>query len=278
MNPVLKAPDCIARFLNDGYDFFSCCTQPLRGFDMKTLFLAGVSAVAIASLAPAHAADLPMKAPVAAVEYFSWTGLYVGVHAGWGQSKLSDTQGYLPSGAPTSYNTGFNTNVSGNLFGGQLGYNYAFSPAWLVGIEGSVSGPGMNGFDYTVPYQNCCFMWSKVDVLSSVTGRLGWSGFDPRAMVYAKGGAAWVRDEFMFSYALNARQTRTGWTVGAGYEFAPAIMKNWSFFAEYDYYGFGNKNVPNCNNNNGICSSVDVRQNIQTVKVGANYKFNLGRM
>lgn len=240
---------------------------------MKKLLMISVSAVAIATAAPALSADLAAKAP-APVPYFTWTGLYVGAHVGWGQDKFDNTQGFLPSGVPTSFMTGLSATSGGTMFGGQLGYNLQVSPAFVLGIEADISGLAMNGFSYAHPYSNCCFAWFKSDALTSVTGRIGYTGWDPRTMFYVKGGGAWVRDKSMFSYALNSTQDRAGWTVGAGIEWAPAMLTNWSLFAEYDHYGFGTKNMSECFT--ATCSAVAVRQNINSVKLGANYKFNLG--
>jgi outer membrane immunogenic protein len=47
--------------------------------------LAGTATIALASAS--QAADLPYRAPppvIAAVPFFTWTGFYVGVNAGWG--------------------------------------------------------------------------------------------------------------------------------------------------------------------------------------------------
>ncbi|MDE2284132.1 MAG: porin family protein [Hyphomicrobiales bacterium] len=240
----------------------------LRTSLLATAALAALSVAAI----PAEAADMDiMKAPPPAPA-FSWTGLYLGVNAGWGNSHMS-TQGFLPSGAPTSFNTG-SANVSGIIFGGQLGYNWQFAPQWVVGIEGGIDGTGMNGFDYPA---GCCFMWSKVDALASVTGRIGFTGWDPRTMIYAKGGWAWVQNQYMFSYGLNTTEQQGGWTVGAGIEWSPTFAPNWSFFAEYDYYGFGNHSTAVFGSSR-TPSSAAINQSINTVKVGVNYRFSfLGR-
>jgi outer membrane immunogenic protein len=89
-----------------------------------------------------------------------------------------------------------------------------------------------------------------------------------------KGGWAYARDEIMFSYALNKKLDRNGWVIGFGFEWAPVIAPNWTLFAEYDYYDFGTKNTGQFSAGNA--SSADVTQKINTVRVGANYKFNLG--
>ena len=122
----------------------------------------------------------------------------------------------------------------------------------------------MNGFANNV---GCCQMWANVDTLASVTGRLGWTSWDPRTMIYVKGGGAWMRDEILFSYALSTKHTRSGWTIGGGFEWAPVIAPNWSFFAEYDYYDFGRKLQANCFSNDVSCSSVAVKATVNTVRV-----------
>jgi outer membrane immunogenic protein len=76
---------------------------------MKKL-LASASFIVLSS-AGVLAADLPMnyKSPAPAiVPVFSWTGCYVGVHAGAGAMRDSWT----------------NQNGTGGLAGGQLGCNY----------------------------------------------------------------------------------------------------------------------------------------------------------
>src|SRR6476661_10425301 len=148
---------------------------------MRKLLFASTSAIAIAVGVPAYAADLPAKAPAmmapAAIP-FTWTGLYVGAHVGWGNSHVN-SQGIDSTGF-TAFNTG-SANVSGLVFGGQLGYNWQFAPQWIVGVEGMISGSSFNGFAYPPA---CCFFWAKVDALASITGRLGWTPFDPRQMLY----------------------------------------------------------------------------------------------
>src|SRR5262245_50823913 len=98
---------------------------------MRKLLLASTSVIAVASAVPAYAADLPAKAPAMVAPApipFTWTGLYVGAHVGYGYSKFTN-QGFTDSGFPTSFNTG-SASTSGVIFGGQLGYNWQFAPQW----------------------------------------------------------------------------------------------------------------------------------------------------
>ena len=67
-----------------------------------TLGLFALSAV------PALAADIPMKAPVAVpvmAPAFSWTGWYVGAHAGYDWGRTSYVDRGSPAGAVNAYNT-----------------------------------------------------------------------------------------------------------------------------------------------------------------------------
>jgi opacity protein-like surface antigen len=45
----------------------------------------------------------------------------------------------------------------------------------------------------------------------------------------------------LFNEQLEASETRTGWTVGGGIEWA--FWSNWSAKAEYDYYDFGTRTI-----------------------------------
>src|SRR5438045_8378186 len=77
----------------------------------------------VLSSAAVMAADLPMqtKATVAAAPVFSWTGCYLGVHAGGGLMTSANVEGTL--------------NGKGGLAGGQAGCNYQ-DGNWVFGVEG----------------------------------------------------------------------------------------------------------------------------------------------
>jgi outer membrane immunogenic protein len=60
-----------------------------------------------------------------------------------------------------------------------------------------------------------------------------------------KGGGAWEHDSYDLKFAATgatlstARETRGGYSIGGGVEYA--ITNCVSAFAEYDYYGFGTR-------------------------------------
>src|SRR4051812_33099455 len=92
---------------------------------MRKVLLSGVAVAAIFGGA-AKAADLPpaYKAPPPQVPYFSWTGFYIGTHAGVAtgrtQTKNVTPYGGFDAGVPVSYEL----NPAGVFGGGQIGYNW----------------------------------------------------------------------------------------------------------------------------------------------------------
>jgi outer membrane immunogenic protein len=100
-----------------------------------------------------------------------------------------------------------------------------------------------------------------------------------RWLLYAKGGAAWAGDKYsafipVFNEQLEASETRTGWIVGGGIEWA--FWSNWSAKAEYDYYDFGTRTLTLTGTFAGTpiqVPGVNVRQRISVGKFGINYRF-----
>jgi outer membrane immunogenic protein len=245
---------------------------------MKTILIAGAATSLLT--ASAFAADLgvPPLAP-APPPPFTWTNCYAGLQAGggWGEKDLTDTALAL---APTiSGFTSANLSISGYMLGGQTGCNYQFAPNWVAGIEGSVTGGNVGGSTAVaitqpaaIPGDNATFN-STTDLLMSATGRIGYTW--DRWMLYAKGGlgAAWDRYDipgtFMgVQYDLQGSETRLGWTAGAGVEWA--FSNDWSVKLEYDYYGFGQRNVTFVEQFTATPGPENIKQSIQVVTLGVN--------
>ena len=100
----------------------------------------GLIAAAIAALiAPAAAADLPVKAPPPAAP--TWDGVYLGGSIGWEKTDTnwsttcftgngSCTDGFFVDGSSP-----YNFSTSGARYGGYFGVNWQVLPAWVVGVE-----------------------------------------------------------------------------------------------------------------------------------------------
>jgi outer membrane immunogenic protein len=95
-------------------------------------------------------------------------------------------------------------------------------------------------------------------------------------LVYAKGGGAWVRDNYTLTdvtgTTLTAASTNpSGWTIGGGIEWA--VAGNWTAFAEYNYLDFGTRGVSFTSNTSGLTFPINIKQNINSFSFGINYRF-----
>jgi outer membrane immunogenic protein len=118
---------------------------------------------------------------------------------------------------------------------------------------------------------------TNIKSLASVTGRVGYTW--DRFLGYVKGGGAWERDEYSTTLITTgttfstASETRTGWTIGVGGEYA---FTDWlTGFVEYDYYDFGTQTNAFAVVGGGT-SLVDIKETKSVAKAGINFKFNPG--
>jgi outer membrane immunogenic protein len=213
---------------------------------MKRLFLAACAGLLAAMMAtPSSAADLPRpvyKGPAFVAPVFTWTGFYVGVNGGYGWGKSDWDPGV----------SSFDAN--GALLGGTLGYNLQ-TGSFVWGIEGDLDWSGMKGDSAGVE--------TKVPWLGTVRGRIGYA-FD-RFLPYITGGAA-VAQIKMDTGAGTDDETRVGWTVGAGVEWA--FLASWSAKLEYLYADLGNASC-----DIAACAGTDVSFKTSIVRGGLNYRF-----
>jgi outer membrane immunogenic protein len=254
---------------------------------MKKL-LASASLLVLGA-ASAVAADLPMKAApyVAPAPVFSWTGCYIGGHVGWGWSKpkfndaRSNSEGVSfidesDEGRQAS------TKSSGALFGGQVGCDYQFAGNWVIGVSGSAAAADINaGNVYSSIFSEEGFpVNSKTDFLGDISARLGITF--GQALFYAKGGWGTAHTQYSTFVCCSggiatAHSSNNGGLAGAGIEWT--FIPNMTFFVEYNHYFLNSKTLPFQqfeDGNLGDFGYVHVKQSIDTVKFGANYRFNLG--
>ena len=251
---------------------------------MRKLLLADLAALAVTLSGPAVAADLPLKAETPFVARFSWTGCYLGGHLGgaFAHKDITDPaqlvqDSFLGAGSTVGVTTA-SLAPDGVVIGGQIGCDYQFAPAWVVGIEGAASGSTMKGStNVALPLGNpdTALVQAKTDFLTSVTARFGYVALD-NMLLYARGGVAMAADRYDVTgsfagtpFGFEGLENRFGWIVGGGLEWA--FSPHWSASIEYDYYQFGNRTVTMSDPTNVFLGGVDVRQNIQVVKVGLNF-------
>jgi outer membrane immunogenic protein len=240
---------------------------------MKKFFLATVALSALIA-APAVAADLAVKAPVykaaPPVYVYNWTGCYVGGNVGglWARKDWTLRQPGPSFGQPLGSH-----DADSWLGGVQGGCNYQFAGGWVVGIQGDydwTDAKGSNADLVAIGFTD----HTRIRSLASVTGRVGYAW--DRFLGYVKGGGAWERDNYSVidpagAIAATASETRSGWTVGVGGEYA---FTDWlSGFAEYDYYDFGTRSITFINSFGGTAGPVDIKERKSVFKVGLNVRF-----
>lgn len=231
--------------------------------------LAIAAAALVLGTAGASAADLAARpytkapAPVAAV--YNWTGFYIGAQVGYAWGDNSTREFTDATGLPTGFVQGFN--ADGVVGGGHVGYNWQFGQ-FVFGLEGDLEAADVNG-GYRLGNLNGTDF--RIDAQASIRGRLGVA-FN-NSLLYVTGGAAWADMDhtYVLANALfeTVSTTRTGWTVGAGWEYG--FTPNWSARVEYRYTDFGS-----FRNNSTVAFpafSYEHDPVFHTVRAGVSYRF-----
>ncbi|RWB06593.1 MAG: porin family protein [Mesorhizobium sp.] len=217
---------------------------------MKKLLL-GLSLSLLASSAFAADAMVEEVAPV-----FSWTGGYIGLQAGYARGEGNIRQASGP---------GFiETDPDGFLGGVYAGYNYQMPNNIVIGAEldvvyANVDGSGQIFAAPGLPFPGGIgteeLKWSGAARL-----RLGYAV--DRLLPYVAGGVAFGDiDTSSNTVSGSFGDTFTGWTIGAGLDYA--MTDNLLLRAEYRYTDFGTESLPTGN--------VDLK--INEVRFGIAYKF-----
>lgn len=236
----------------------------------RNWIIAGAAAATVALPTAGSAADLMARpAPPVLSQTLApnWTGVYLGAHLGYGQGRGSISD-------PSDTNERLSTTMKGALGGGQIGYNYQVG-SWVYGLEADISASNIEGTTTfvdpasgDVSSGNPRNRWTSL-----VTGRVGYAL--GRSLVYVKGGAAFggfrynARD-LTNGITSDANFTRTGWTIGAGLEYA--LTGPWSIRGEYDYLKFSSGTFSGVDST-GQSGQASFRQDIHQFKVGLNYRF-----
>jgi outer membrane immunogenic protein len=186
------------------------------------------------------------------------------------------------------------TRLTGGVVGG---YNAQFGNI-LVGLEAGANVFDFNasraGTDIFLTDPNIHFAVTqrvKSDWIATLRPRLGWA--QENCLIYVTGGLAWTRVQFDFAYTDDnaqpgsglpgamargsARATKTGWTLGAGGEYA--LSHNWSLTGQYLFADFGSIHgaatlvpTPTLDEFSAVIgSSADLRTSL--ILVGATYRF-----
>jgi len=236
-----------------------------------------VAALGFGAPQAAIAADMPVKAPAykapSAVVAYSWTGCYVGGHVGglWAHKDWTLTT----PGDPFFGQSLGSHNADSWLGGVQGGCDYQFAGHFVVGVQGDYSWTDAEG-SHIDNALSILTNRTRIKSLSTVTGRVGyaWQQF----LGYVKGGGAWERDEYdAFVTATGApfdaaSETRSGWTVGIGGEYA--FTNYLSGFVEYNYYDFGTRQLTFIDPTGAFSDHIDIKERKSVVRVGLNLRWS----
>lgn len=244
---------------------------------LRRTLLAATALCALTGVAAA--ADLPTTVPASipapVAPRFNWTGFYVGGQIGW-QWMDDRTTATTFAGVPAALGglggfAGFSPGISGDGFigGVHLGYNQQLQQI-VVGIEGDFEGADVNGRSNLL---NGSSVRSDLRWEGSVRGRLGVLVQD-NLLLYGTGGVAFgdIRHRY-FNAATGLgdsfNSTETGWTVGAGAEYA--FAPNWTARLEYRYTDFGSTTHTSLVAFPGV--NIKQEPTFNSVRFGVSYKF-----
>jgi outer membrane immunogenic protein len=225
--------------------------------------LATIAAIAAFAAMPVLAADMAIKAPPPApvvTPPLDWTGFYVGGNFGSGWATTSDSNTFF--GATTG-----NYHIAGAIGGGQLGYNWQTSQ-WVLGVESDYDFSNVKG---STSAGLCAGVVCTIENtwVGTTRGRIGYSVGN--WLPYATGGVAYGNVHIQDSAgAVHGGTNRTGWTAGAGIEYA--LTRNWSLKVEYLYIDLGSAGVP-CTVAAGPCGMSTQTFNESVARSGIEYRF-----
>lgn len=199
---------------------------------------------------------------------FDWSGPYVGIVIGNRNMQASGTGCALDPNSSVGGDRGCDkagetswNGIAGNV---HLGYNWQTSPHLVVGIESAVY---LADTDYNqdgVSKYGISYNTSQQRMSADLRGRIGYAA--DRLLIYGTGGAALMRIETTktqgpcgdgktppnysqancsippynavpFGTVNESSETRIGWTLGGGAQFA--VSKSISIRAEYIHADYG---------------------------------------
>jgi outer membrane immunogenic protein len=277
----------------------------LEQLRMRRFHCAALAAVAACSLVPgASAADLPVKAPVAALiaPALTWTGFYVGGNVGGAWGRFDNAYGPVPVSNPPGFSPENTVTISANgsntfspnspVIGVQAGYNYQIDRA-VIGIEGDFGYFGLHGSTNSssrVPAVGIQTSSTSADAPWLLTLRPRVGVTFGQTLFYATGGlaVASIRLDETNSFEpgrtsagsdiLFVSRTQVGWTAGAGVEHR--FSARWSIKGEFLYVDLGklnatsSSNSPFLGNTTPIFYSHTLASTAEIARVGFNYKLN----
>jgi outer membrane immunogenic protein len=235
---------------------------------MRKMLLAGTALLTFLS-GSAMAADLSRPAPAPAPVYskapmipaFSWTGFYIGGDGGYGYATSSGTSVSGLGTIPYSFN------VHGPIAGGFVGGNYQMGQ-FVFGAEADWQWADLTGNSGAVTGLTVA---TTVKSYGSARGRLGFAV--DHWLFFGTGGWAWGTWSSTYTPIgfISSDSSHTGWTAGAGLEYA--FTNNFLGRVEYRYTNLGTISYAD-----PVTASSDVgnKMVINDIRAGLAFKFGGG--
>jgi outer membrane immunogenic protein len=233
-----------------------------------------VLAFAAFSIAPTTAthAQIPQR----------WNGPYLGVNIGHGSADIGGTLTVLDQGGKALYGpAGYGIDADGMFGGVQVGFNRRIGN-FFVGLEADLQTADISGSTRLGSKSFAYSASASMDWFGTARARAGFA--TDAVLVYATGGLAFGNVDLNATYKnsngtahLSSSDTRVGFVLGAGVEFA--LRPGWSLKLEYQYLDFGSRSAEDaffweyCNKIYGKTVSTDFDTDIHTVRIGLNYAF-----
>ena len=215
------------------------------GFPMTRLF--GSAALTASALiligGSAVAADLPAVEPIqeAAVPEPTWSGPYMGLHAGWGWADST----VIDDGLDEFSGDRFSHEPDGFIGGALAGYNWQ-TGSFVFGVEGDISLSGVFSRDFQGTSDDG--IETTISSIATLRGRVGLAFNNVLAFLTAGGAIAhvtqfagdtdgdsdgWDRSDALF----NTGSWESGYVLGGGAEIM--LNQGWSAGLEYLFIDLG---------------------------------------
>lgn len=246
--------------------------------DVKRIWLSTGGVIAVFAASTALGADMPVGSRYAPPPpMYHWEGFYLGVNLG----------GAFSSGTATDNLTGvsFSGDHAGALFGGTFGYNWQFTPNFVVGAEAMFDGTSIGRTHSTIIGPSSLetvkntpdTIQTSADTkwISTVALRFGYAEniAQNNWLFYGKVGGGWAQTsvgltDLTGGHTVGNTNVNSGWLAGAGFEYG--LTRYWTLKAEYDYFGMfswtsASSLLPG--------DTITATRDIMMFTVGANYKF-----
>ncbi|AWC24212.1 Adhesin/invasin protein PagN [Aminobacter sp. MSH1] len=222
---------------------------------MKQILATAVAMLAISTTA--NAADNVVFEQSAAA--YNWSGVYVGAQVGhgWGRSEYMATNGAFANPDPDGF-----------FGGGYVGYNTQFNSGLVLGVEADFAFSQIDGTG-VFPLSPEFTTDADVNWSAAVRARLGYA-YDRFLPYIAAGLTIADYDHNLVDTGIQIdsfNDTYSGWTIGAGVEYA--VTDNLILRGEYRYSDFGSARFP------GTPAAVEHDVDLKTndLRLGIAYKF-----